>query len=68
MGEQVQTTVLAEGGSSAGFGDVVGTAVSVDVECGVSQGGHDLGASAGVHGGSVFIEGDVSYPVKSVVR
>src|SRR3954467_13659464 len=59
------------GGSVAevavGGGDVGLAAESDDVDGGVAQGGHDLGAVAGVDAGVVLTLGDVADPVEAVL-
>src|SRR3954464_12876911 len=59
------------GGSVAevavGGGDVGLAAESDHVDGGVAQGGHDLGAVAGVHAGVVLAEGDIADPVQGVL-
>src|SRR3954449_4527959 len=56
---------VAEG--AVGGGDVGLAAEPDDVDGGVAQGGHDLGAVAGAHAGVVLTLGDVADPVEAVL-
>lgn len=65
--EQVDAAIRGERGLAAGFGDVGGPVESVQVQGGVTQGGHHLGSVAGADGRAVLVEGHVADPVDRVL-